>query len=1098
MATAQTSDPTLDYVAMKIREQLVNDESRTYRVVLPNIKENDYMNLLERLVLFDEKNKDCTFFRTMYPIGRVESDMNQDCYEYRFEDTSIGSDEWLKNESLAASGKRVSWASLERLLKRISVLSAEDKKHLRKEAKHAWESSKDKTMVDRVRSVLALLRIRPARCLTKRFVGTFKHDESVSIINKLNKGDMDNCFVCYEKTENMATLDNLYVGHSFQTPEIKRLHVSDKKNASDLTIENSFQVLFRLHEDCGLVFGTSVDGVAIHVITRCIHEHRLLHMIPKVHPPRYEVVIQMECSKRIEPNVMNRLATKYAKTILFVLKTSLVQPNILLKNQYLEVQKFIRTLQQHVSLRKPHTLTLETALMRVTNQYAVTAKADGERYWFCCLNGTGYLVSVKGKFMKICSVPVSLNETVLDGELIWIQDENRYAFLAFDILYHKGVNVAISTLQMPMHLHERLKLLDETLVELGYPFVFHEHYTPGKFGTTLDLKKINQEMLENLKTNQRLLRESSQEFVFLRKYYAFPVGEYANDVYRLIDAVWTMYEANSQWDNDGIILTPIQQDYNAGPRGHPEFKLKPLRLMSIDFLLKIQSRQNTGRALPVFDATLPDYDRTLPLAERPQYCVGFLHVVKQQQTDRRDADKVTMEFRREMGDHQVHLKLNPKTGLPQAMNGDVIQSDHVVEFIWKNDTNLPRERRWIPLRVRYDKTVGNGVKNADTIFNIITHPNQQVTFADIKELCGLNFSAVKQRMYQRTKQILSTNKYKHQGNNNAYQDFITLKKYIVQNAIAKTCAPVQTLQRLKRDASPPIRHKRVIDVNFNRSYLEFYISATVECLLGVFGHNVNAEEKAIIKRSHVKTSEQHKWKYMLHIVPGNFAKLMSIDHQSTQFNLTTEERKIYRHELTERPTFDTLLCLEGLEQYFKSNVILAMFLDNIQRCVVVGGYVVLIHLDAEALLAEPRTESSDSLKYCFMDETGNLKPVVQISFENTLTDASTVTTGSTIRLVNTMSSVEQQQYLVNHSYLVKMMRGKRFICVDSLLFRDFYKRQEAAICTIHDYQALASDIKQQIRLKAMKQFLTRQSMLAQAIRSFTGLFRCTVFMRIEK
>lgn len=1099
MATNQDSDSALDYVT-DVLQGIVSDESHLYRVVLPNLREHHYMDLLKRLRIYDKNCKKCCFFRSMYPIARVSSDIDQDCYQYKFEDATIKPHEWLDIEMLVTNGKRVSWAALERLLKRVcatNILSPADKKQLKKDMKSRWSSS-DEPPLDRVRAVLAMLRIRPARCLTKRFIGTYEHDESISIINELNRGKIEQCTVRYEKSEDARSLDKLHTGMLFaRAPRVERLRASARKIPRELTVENENQVIFRLHEDCGLVFRTDVPGATVRLITRCVHEHRELNMIVKVHPPRYEVAIELECSKRV--GSVDHLLNHYARAILFTLKAMLVQPTIMLKQRYIAIKRFIETMQTHVSLRKPHTLTLETALARVTNQYAVTAKADGERYWFCCVEAQGYLISVKGKIIETGPTPEALNHTVVDGELIWIGRHRRYVFLAFDILYCRGVNLTKPTGESRNGLRERLQALDETLVELGYPFTFHKRYVPGRLGTKLDLKKIGKEMAENLKRNDDMIRRSKRKFVFLRKYYAFPVGEQANDVYRLIDAVWKCYENLKVWTNDGVILTPIQQAYNPGPRGIPEFKLKPLREMSIDFLLKIQSRQNTGRPLPVFDATLPGYDRSLPAAERPQYCVGFLHVVKRQQTRRRDADKETVEFRREMGDHQVHLPLNPLTGLPEAMNGDVIQSDHVVEFIWKNDAELPRERRWIPLRVRHDKTVGNGMKNADTIFNIITHPNQQITFADVKAMCGKNFSAVKQRMYQRLKQTLDIDGSDKQSKQQAYLDYVTMERFIVKNVIAKVCAPVQepVLRRFKHNGTrPQQRHKKVVDVNFDSSYIEYYASAKVQKILSVSVEQTMPNEAATVDRLKEKYSKEFDWNLSLNLIRGDFKRPMVMDEQSTHFSLTTEESNVYRNDITERPSFNAMLCLRNVQQYFESSATLATFLDNVQRCVVPGGYLVLMYLDAEALLAEPRNESSRMLQYSYMDDLGNLKPVVEVNFSDEKIDLNHVTTGATMRLLNTMTGLAaRQEYLVNHSYLTKMLQVRDFQCYDTMLFRDFYKHQQPCLQILKQFLRPVPDMKERLNLEAMTNFLTRQSMVAQAIRRFTGLFRCTVFMR---
>ena len=55
------------------------------------------------------------------------------------------------------------------------------------------------------------------------------------------------------------------------------------------------------------------------------------------------------------------------------------------------------------------------------------------------------------------------------------------------------------------------------------------------------------------------------------------------------------------------------------------------------------------------------------------------------------------------GVEYAHIKQNI-SGELRAENNDKIESDTIVEFKYINDPNIPISQRWIPLRIREDKT----------------------------------------------------------------------------------------------------------------------------------------------------------------------------------------------------------------------------------------------------------------------------------------------------------------------------------------------------------------------------------------------------------
>lgn len=89
-------------------------------------------------------------------------------------------------------------------------------------------------------------------------------------------------------------------------------------------------------------------------------------------------------------------------------------------------------------MRKPVSLDMtHITETLIEHQYAVTDKADGERYIFYVFENKGYLINTQNKVIYTGhdDYPDSLNGTVLDGEYLYIKSHSKYLFMVFDSLF---------------------------------------------------------------------------------------------------------------------------------------------------------------------------------------------------------------------------------------------------------------------------------------------------------------------------------------------------------------------------------------------------------------------------------------------------------------------------------------------------------------------------------------------------------------------------------------------------------------------------------------------------------------------------------------
>jgi len=102
------------------------------------------------------------------------------------------------------------------------------------------------------------------------------------------------------------------------------------------------------------------------------------------------------------------------------------------------VPENLKTLQgrQAVSLEIQHVTEI------LPNKYAVTDKADGERFFMVIYNNNVYLISnnlnVKDTGIILDKNLSKYNGTMMDGEYIYLQKEKRHLFMVFDCLRNGG------------------------------------------------------------------------------------------------------------------------------------------------------------------------------------------------------------------------------------------------------------------------------------------------------------------------------------------------------------------------------------------------------------------------------------------------------------------------------------------------------------------------------------------------------------------------------------------------------------------------------------------------------------------------------------
>jgi len=340
-----------------------------------------------------------------------------------------------------------------------------------------------------------------------------------------------------------------------------------------------------------------------------------------------------------------------------------------------------------IPLLTPKPVTLERTNMidpseygaiSILSEYTVTEKADGERL-LMYINEVGNVYLINNTFrVEDTGLKASADayNSLIDGEYITCNKRRdttkKGLYAAFDIYYIKNKKVTdLPLIDKNASRYKYLKSLESLInsKDNAIEFIVKNHITSDNI--LLDCKNI----LENVKSYPYEI----DGLIFTPAKLAV-YSYYANKAVPITD--------NMKWDR--------------------VFKWKPVEQNTIDFLIQegkeimIDGQKYKEIKLYVgYNAS--QWEQISPEEGlRLKYDKDY---AKQNRTQRTSyipkLFKPTIYY--SPGIEIAHIKIN-HNGELRADNGDKIEGESIVEFKYILDEKIPIGRRWIPLRVREDKT----------------------------------------------------------------------------------------------------------------------------------------------------------------------------------------------------------------------------------------------------------------------------------------------------------------------------------------------------------------------------------------------------------
>lgn len=384
---------------------------------------------------------------------------------------------------------------------------------------------------------------------------------------------------------------------------------------------------------------------------------------------------------------------------------------------------------------------VQTGVPCVFNNYIVMDKTDGERRLLIITkDGKAFTIDQNMNVLDAGLRVKSQSVTVLDGEYV----ARTGTFHVFDIYFMDGRDVRdipltdVST--KGSDAETRMKLVDIILKRIG---------------------NVAQDRAIEIKTKEYRVITSKSSFVTACTYMLKRHDAHMEDKQKAAKGKDTDKKASDAksgkkttkglpYDVDGLIFTPILLPVPRNGGAWPAvLKWKPSDMNTIDF--KVVLRRPTEYVRDAGKAGAVSVVADLMVGQNALHAhnINVIEYMSGQSAARLSSAKTkgygSVSFdppstlmrafpNIAQGLSVVHLPLDADK-LPTCDSGEIIIDNAVTEFAFDASPKVPDEQaRWKPLRMRWDKTNGNNIQNALSVWRSIVNPIDRATLTDVAKL----------------------------------------------------------------------------------------------------------------------------------------------------------------------------------------------------------------------------------------------------------------------------------------------------------------------------------------------------------------------------
>jgi len=755
--------------------------------------------------------------------------------------------------------------------------------------------------------------------------------------------------------------------------------------------------------------------------------------------------------------------------------------------------------------RKPESLEIQYLTDTLPNKYAVTDKADGDRNFLIIINKKVYLISnnLRVKDIGITLKTDKYNNSILDGEYIFIPKKNRHLFMVFDCLFNGNTDVR--------KLDSLMERLNNAQDIISNCFVFGKQ--KGYEYKDYNLKDKEFNLDKRIGFHEKQIKEYidalnhdidiEKKIPLIRKKYFIAVeGAKPWEISRYASLLWNKYTNDSNiqcpYILDGLIFQPLQQNYEASSSKskYADYKWKPPTKNSIDFYIEFIRDKKTNKIMSVYDNSISIDDF---VAGQP-YFICHLYVGNR--------NKYTNSFEpvlfREK-DNAYICNLYSEKGKVFDIEGNIINDKTIVEFYYNNDVNLDEKFKWTPIRTRYDKTqqmqqyhntYGNYTTVADKVWRSMVNPILITDFDDLAKGDAFYEKKLQQLRSKISFEIIaSTNK-----ENKYFQNVEKLVYSMTQYHNFIKSVLIYTHSNKQYAGGKP---RSVLEIAYGRgSDNNRYFYVQVEFLVAT---DIDAD--SLISSSNGAKSRYEYSKKTKPNVPRMFfvqadaGSLLNFDDQNLALKGMTQENKYFMDKFfskdkSKRTTFDRMNCNFAIHYMFKSDDTWNNLKENINDYLKPGGIFSFTTSDARSIIK--LLKDKDSYASYFTTKDGEKKKLWEYvkKYDDKISSQKMIGTGFTVDFYASWLFVEgeyKSEYLVDKEFVVKELSEIGLELIDTDTFENFMTNNRDFMTNAIKYESV----------DATKKFLQNagsyyeRTPLNIACYPHTNLFRYYVFRKKE-
>lgn len=688
----------------------------------------------------------------------------------------------------------------------------------------------------------------------------------------------------------------------------------------------------------------------------------------------------------------------------------------------------------------------------IRRNYTVTDKADGDRKLLFIAPKTGriYLIdtTMNIQFTGAITLNPKLYNSLIDGEHIIHDKRGEYInlFAAFDIYFlHKtDVRTRMFMTQNPEDIESNYRLL--LLISAI---------------KNLELKSvINTDVLPPIRIeNKKFLATSETKSVF--DCCSIILERVKNELY--------------EYNTDGLIFTPSDRgvgsntpgDGHAGPlhkiTWDYSFKWKPAMFNTNDFLITTKKTQNQEDFIGnVFEsgmnlATTNQMTQYKTLILRVGYdekkhgyinpCVSIIEDQipgknnSQYSIDNDDTYKPAPFYPSCPYDETAHICNIPikydsdGNGTIMAENKEIITDESIVEF--RYDKTKPEYWRWIPIRVRHDKTAEyrSGIKNYGNAYHVANSNWYSMHNPITTDMLttGENIPD----------ELANDDIYYNRGNSGKHTGAVTLTQsmrdfhnlYVKRTLIHGVSHIGNTLIDLAVGKGGDIpkwiaaKLSFVFGIDYSKDNIENKIDGVCARYLnyrkkfnrmpaGIFIHGDSSQ---LIRNGTAAITDRYK--QITRAIFGEGAKDVDI-----------LGRGVYNQYGKGENGFDICSIQFAIHYFFANTKSMHTFLCNVCECTKMGGYFIGTCYDGDAIFDYLRDVEVDETRAVFVkgsqDDTEPRKIwSLKKKYTQTTFDDDSSSIGYPIEVFNESIGKTFVEYLVNFNYLIQMLENYGFVLI---------------------------------------------------------------------